>query len=51
MSAKDWISFFVGAVIGALGLLPLILNKESTFSLSFISQNVLVWVLAIGGFT
>ena len=53
MSAKDWISFFVGLLVFALGLLP-VLNRfnvgPSWFALSSIPVGILMYVVAAGGF-
>ena len=50
---RDTISFFVGILLAAFGILPL-LNKWGVlgFNIPFISNlavNVLVWIVAIGG--
>jgi hypothetical protein len=50
---RDTISFFVGVLLAAFGVLPL-LNKWGVlgFQIPFISNlaiNVLIWIVAIGG--
>ena len=52
MTSKDWISFLIGAIILALGLLPMIYSnsaEKSFLSLSFIPETFFPWILAIGG--
>lgn len=53
MEAKDWISLLVGAIVFCMGLFP-ILNTAgigpSWFSLNFLSVQIFMYLLAIGGF-
>lgn len=53
LSAKDWVSFLVGAVIAAFGLLP-ILNRinvgPSWFALEFLPIAVFSYIVAGAGF-
>ena len=53
IEAKDWLSFFVGLIIAALGVLPL-LSKMNTgpswFGLEFLPVQILAYIVAIIGF-
>lgn len=50
MTAKDWVSFFIGAVIAILGLLPFITKSSLEGNIvSFLPNSVLPWILALGG--
>lgn len=54
MTAKDWLSFFVGAIVGAVGALPL-LHKymgigPAFFDLSFLPVTILAYAIAGVGF-
>jgi len=51
MEAKDWLSFFIGAVIFAAGLIP-ILSRYNIISWNIpmtLSLVVLQYIIAIGG--
>ncbi|MBW2992642.1 hypothetical protein KY345_05485 [Candidatus Woesearchaeota archaeon] len=54
MEAKDWLSFFVGAIIGALGLLPLLYKflkiGPAFFELKFVPINIFAYIMAGIGF-
>ena len=45
MQMRDWISGFIGLIIGGIGLLSLI-----GFSPYDFSRNVLIWLVALAGF-
>jgi len=54
MEAKDWLSFFIGALVGAMGALPL-LHKymkvgPAFFELSFLPATIFAYVIAAIGF-
>ncbi len=53
MEMKDWISFFIGALLTAAGALPL-LNKfnigPSAFKLDFLPLAIFSYVVAVAGF-
>jgi len=53
ITAKDWLSFLIGAIITVLGLLP-ILNRlnvgPSWFALNFPPVTVLSFIVAAAGF-
>jgi hypothetical protein len=53
MDAKDWVSFFVGLVLAATGVLPLISKLgagPSWFALEFLPLNIASFIVAIAGF-
>ena len=53
MEVKDWLSFFVGAIVGAMGALPL-LNMvgigPAFFQLKFLPTTIFAYVIAAIGF-
>jgi hypothetical protein len=53
LTAKDWLSFLIGAVVGALGLLP-ILNRINVgpgwFALNFLPLTLFSYIVAAAGF-
>lgn len=50
MEAKDWISFFVGLVVAALGVVP-ILNKMNVISFTLpLPVNIFAFIVAGAGF-
>jgi len=53
MEGKDWLSFFVGAVIAAMGVLPLFNNfgvGPSWFAMEFLPLSIFAYIAAGAGF-
>jgi hypothetical protein len=54
MEMKDWMSFFIGAIVASVGALPLVhkyLNiGPAFFDLSFLPATILVYAIAAIGF-
>lgn len=53
LQARDWLSFLIGVILGAMGLLPFLhsLGKgPEWFALSWLSVEILSYIIAAGGF-
>lgn len=53
MEAKDWLSFFIGLIVTAGGLLPLLNSKmgvgPSWFAFPFLTANIAIYIVAAAG--
>jgi len=53
LQARDWLSFLVGVIIGALGFLPFLhsIGKgPAWFAFSWLPVSILAYLIAAGGF-
>ena len=53
MEMKDWISFFIGLILTAAGVLPLLSSfgiGPEAFALSFLPAEIFFYIVAVAGF-